>query len=63
MPAVGLLWPSEDDDDVMVRMITRMMTMVMRMVVIENIGKIASLMIGIVTKMKSLASTNLISIL
>ena len=63
MPAVGRLWPSEDDDDVMVRMITRMMTMVMRMVVIENIGKIASLMIGIVTKMKSLASTNLISIL
>ena len=53
----------EDDDDVMVRMIIKMMTMVMRMVVIENIGKIASLMIGIVTKMKSLASTNLISIL
>ena len=61
------LWPSEDDDDeddddVMMRMIIRMMTTVMRMVVIEDIGKITSLMMRIVTKMKSLASTNLISI-
>ena len=52
----------DENDDVMVRMMIRVITMVMRMVVIEDIGKIASLMMRIVTKMKSLASTNLISI-